>query len=180
MLKKKEDYMRKSFIAGVLALCVGVAASHAELKIGYIDSEEIFAQYEGTKVAQEKLSKEVAKIEQDVSRRQKEITELKDQLEKQSLILTDERKKELEDSLKAKMIAYQEFINEKFGQRGEVQQKNVEMTKPIVEKIQKILDKIAAEENYDFIFDARAGGVVSAKPAYNLNKRVLELLNKEK
>ncbi len=180
MLKKKEDYMRKGFIVGLVGLCVSAAALHAEMKIGYINSEEIFTQYEGTKLAQEKFNKEVAKWEQDASRRQKELKDLKEQLDKQSLLLSAERKKELEDSLNTKMIAYQEFLQQKFGQKGEALIKNEELTKPILEKIQKILDKIAAEENYDFIFDARAGGIVHAKPAYNLNKRVLDLLNKEK
>ncbi len=172
--------MRKGFIVGVMALCMTVTALHAEMKFGYINSELIFTEYEGTKLAQEKFNKEVAKWEQDASKKQKELKDLKDQLDKQSLLLSAERKKELEDSLNTKMVAYQEFLQQKFGQKGEALTKNEELTKPILEKIQKIIDKIAADENFDFIFDARAGGIVHAKPAYDLNKRVLELLNKEK
>jgi Skp family chaperone for outer membrane proteins len=43
-----------------------------------------------------------------------------------------------------------------------------------------IIQKIAKDENYDFIFDARASGVVYAMPKYDLTERVLLLLNKEK
>ncbi|HEX3018815.1 MAG TPA: OmpH family outer membrane protein [Chitinispirillaceae bacterium] len=172
--------MRRCFMFGVLALCITAPALFAEMKIGYINSEQIFTEYEGTKLAQEKFNKEVAKWEQDASKKQKELKDLKDQLDKQSLLLSAERKKELEDSLNTKMVAYQEFLQKKFGQKGEALTKNEELTKPILEKIQKIIDKIAADENYDFIFDARAGGIVHAKPAYDLNKRVIELLNKEK
>ena len=52
--------------------------------------------------------------------------------------------------------------------------------KPISEKVQRIIDKIAKEENFDFIFDARAGGIIYALPKYDLTDRVLMLLNKEK
>lgn len=172
--------MRKLLTVGAMALCMTASVSFAELKIGYINSEMIFTEYEGTKLAQEKFNKEVAKWEQDASKKQKELKDLKEQLDKQSLLLSAERKKELEDSLNTKMVAYQEFLQQKFGQKGEALSKNEELTKPILERIQKIIDKIAADENYDFIFDARAGGIVHAKPAYELNKRVLELLNKEK
>jgi outer membrane protein len=152
----------------------------AELKIGFINVEEIFKNYSGTKDAQEKFDKEVAKWEQDASARQKEIKDIKDQLEKQSLLLSSERKAELEAKLKQKMVEYQDFLQTKFGQKGEVLSKNEELTKPIVEKINKIIDKIAKDEGYDFIFDARAGGVIYGKPAYDLTERVLNLLNKEK
>lgn len=172
--------MRKLCTVGVLAICMAVTVSSAELKIGYINSEMIFTEYEGTKAAQDKFNKEVARWEQEASKRQKEIKDLKDQLDKQSLLLSNERKKEMEDSLNAKMVSYQKFLQEKFGQKGEALEKNEELTKPIIEKINKIIEKIAKEENYDYIFDARAGGLVFAKDAYNLSSRVLVLLNKEK
>lgn len=172
--------MRKLITAGFCALCVTVSASWAEMKIGYINSEAIFQEFEGTKAAQEQFNKEVAKWEQEASKKQKEIKDLKDQIDKQSLLLSADRKKALEDSLEQKMVNYQKFLQEKFGQKGEALVKNEELTKPIVEKINKIIEKIAKEENYDYIFDARAGGIVFAKKAYDLSQRVLDLLGKEK
>ncbi|NLG17705.1 MAG: OmpH family outer membrane protein [Fibrobacter sp.] len=172
--------MRKLMIAGAMALTMAATASWAELKIGYINSELIFMEYEGTKDAQDKFNKEVAKWEQEASKKQKEIKDLKDQLDKQSLLLSNDRKKEMEDSLNQKMISYQSFLQEKFGQKGEALVKNEELTKPIIEKINKIIEKIAKEENYDYIFDARAGGIVFAKKIYDLNDRVLAQLSKEK
>jgi len=152
----------------------------AQLKMGYINSERIFTQFEGTKVAQDKFNKEVAKWEQEASKKAKEITELREQLEKQSLVLSAERKKALEDSLRVKMMTYEKFVQEKFGQKGEALTKNEELTKPIIEKINKIIDKIAKDEQYDFIFDQRAGGLVFAKGSYDLTDRVLAELAKQK
>ncbi|MBN1130901.1 MAG: OmpH family outer membrane protein [Chitinispirillaceae bacterium] len=172
--------MRNSIIISVVALCVAAAGVSAEMKIGYINSEQIFAKYEGTKEAQEKFNKEVAKWEQEASKKQKDIKDMKDQLDKQSLLLSNERKREIEDSLRQKMALYEKFLQEKFGQKGEALTKNEELTKPIIDKINKILEKIAKEENYDFIFDARAGSIVYAMPKYDLSERVLMLLNKEK
>jgi outer membrane protein len=160
--------------------CGNFIAASADLKIGFINVEEIFHSYQGTKDAQDKFDKEVAKWEQDASAKQKEIKDLKDQLDKQSLLLSSERKAEIEAKLKQKMTEYQEFLQTKFGQKGEVLSKNEELTKPIIEKINKIIQKIAKEENYDYIMDARAGGVIYGKPAFDLTERVLGILNKEK
>jgi outer membrane protein len=164
----------------VVVLVVAASLSHAEMKFGYINSEAIFAEYEGTKAAQEKFNKEVAVWEQEASKKQQELKDLKEQIEKQSLLLSNDRKKVLEDSLNQKMAVYQKFLQDKFGQKGEALEKNEELTKPIIEKINKIIEKIAKDENYDYIFDARAGGIVYSKKAYDLNQRVLEALNKEK
>lgn len=171
--------MLKKYVVSI-GICALVNLSFAELKIGYINSEIIFSEYEGTKEAQEKFNKEVAKWEQQASKMQQEIKELKEQIDKQSLLLSSERKKALEDSLNQKMIQYQKFLQDKFGQQGEALMKNEELTRPIIEKINRIIEKIAREENYDFILDARAGGVVYGKKVYDLNQRVLEALKKEK
>ncbi|HUI93442.1 MAG TPA: OmpH family outer membrane protein [Chitinivibrionales bacterium] len=163
----------------LVCICGLLSIASAQMKIGYINIEEIFRNYAGTKEAQSKMDKEVAKWEQDASTRQKEIKDLKDQLDKQSLLLSAERRAEIEAKLKQKMQDYQDFLQTKFGNKGEVLSKNEELTKPIIDKIQKIIDKIAKDENYDFILDARAGGVIFAKPAYNLTERVLNILNKD-
>jgi outer membrane protein len=170
--------VRCSF-AAVLLTALAVSIAVAELKLGFIDSEEIFKSYDGTKQAQDKFNKEVAKWEQDAEERQKEILQMKEQLEKQSLLLSAERKKEIEDQLQTKMVDYQKFVQTTFGQEGSAMKKNTELTKPIIDRINKIIDKIAKEEKYDFIFDARAGGIVFAKKGYDLTSRVLELLSKE-
>ncbi len=156
-----------------------VTTSWAEMKVGFVNSEKIFTQFEGTKAAQEKFNKEVAKWEQEASKRLKEINELKTQLEKQSLLLSADRKKELEDSLRGKIMQHEKFVQEKFGQKGEALVKNEELTKPIIEKINKIIEKIAKDEQYDFILDTRAGGIVFAKDAYDLTDKVLKQLEKE-
>jgi outer membrane protein len=166
-------------VAVLVALSLMVSAVVAEMKIGYIDSESIFQKYEATKSAQDKFNREVAKWEQTAEERQKEILEMKEQLEKQSLLLSSDRKKELETKLQEKVAAYQKYVQETFGQEGIAMKKNSELTKPIIEKINVIIDKIAKEEKYDFIFDTRAGGIVFAKKGYDLTARVVELLNKE-
>ncbi|MGD9201857.1 MAG: OmpH family outer membrane protein [Chitinispirillia bacterium] len=151
----------------------------AELKIGVINSEKILMAYQGTKDAENKLKKEYAKWEQEATERQKKMQEMKEQLEKQSLLLSAERKQEIQNELQKEYIEYNKFLQEKFGQQGDAAKKNDELLRPIIDKINVILDRIAKEENYDFIFDSR-GGVVYAKKAYDLTEKVIKALNSEK
>lgn len=163
----------------VWLILVCVSFTFAELKIGFINSEKILLEYEGTKSAEEKLKKEYAKWEQEATERQKKMKEMKEQLDKQSLLLSAERKKEIESELEREYIEYNKFLQEKFGQQGDAAKRNDELLRPIIDKINVILDKIAKNENYDFIFDAK-GGVVYAKKAYDLTEKVVQALNAEK
>jgi outer membrane protein len=163
----------------IMLLVLGMSgAVWAELKIGYVSSKKIFDEYEGVKQAQEKFDKEVAKWRQQAAERGKEIQELREQLEKQSLLLSEERKKEIEKQLQEKMAEYYKWEQKLY--QEEIQKKNTELSKPLVEKINKILEKIAEKENYDYIFDGNAGGLVYAKPEYDLTDRVLKELRKQR
>jgi outer membrane protein len=172
----------RSIVPVLLTVTFAAALNvRAEMKIGFVDYQYIFSKYEGTKEAQAKYDKEVQKWDQEASKRQKEIKELKEHIDKNSLILSAERKKALEDSLRGLQANYDQFLQSKYNEkRGEVLVKNTELVKPIVDKIQLIIEKIAKEENYDFILDRRAGAVLYGKSAYDLTERVLTLLNKEK
>ncbi len=162
-----------------LALLSLASLLFAELKIGYINSERILAEYQGTKDASEKFQKQVARWEQEASDRQKKIQEMQEQLEKQSLLLSAERKKEIESTIEKESIELRNFVAKINGQEGDMAKKYAELVKPIVEKINKILDKMAKDENYDFIMDTR-GGLVYGKKAYDLTEKVLQILNSEK
>ncbi|MBL8025403.1 MAG: OmpH family outer membrane protein [Fibrobacteres bacterium] len=149
-----------------------------DMKIGFIRSDYIFSEVKETKDAQAKYDKEVAKWEQDAESKKKKLTELNDQLEKQGLLMSEAKKKELREQISTLYAEYQQFVQKIFGQGGEAYKKNTEFTKPILKKINMLLDEIGKAEGYDFIFDATSGGMVYAKEAYDLSDRIIKELNK--
>ncbi|MFH0919148.1 MAG: OmpH family outer membrane protein [Fibrobacterota bacterium] len=165
-------------LALAFALTFSAAAFAKDMKIGFIRSDIIFQQFKGTKDAQEKYDKEVAKWEKEASEKEKKIKELQDQLDKQGLLMSEEKKKNQNEQINQMKVEYQQFVYKVFGQGGDALKKNTEFTKPILKRINAILDEIGKNENYDFIFDATAGGVVFAKEANDLSDRIVKELNK--
>jgi outer membrane protein len=165
------------FILAV-ALILPASLSAKGMKIGYIRSDMIFKQYKGTKDAQDKYDKEVAGWEQDAAAKEKKIKELEDQMEKQGLLMSGEKKKSMEEEINRLKVEYKEFVYKVFGQGGDAFKKNTEYTKPILKQINAILEEIGKNEGYDFIFDATAGGLVYASNAYDLTDRLVKELNK--
>jgi len=84
-----------------------------------------------------------------------------------------EKEKELVD-LENRIMQYRE---QKFGQNGELFQKQEEFMKPIQNKIFNALEKIAKDEGYDFVFD-KSGEILLlyANEKYDLTNKVLQAL----
>lgn len=164
----------------ILALGLFSSGAYAELKIGFINSDKILSEYPEFKDATEKMEKEKAKWEQEATNRQKKLLEMKDQLEKQGMLLSAERKREIEAQMQKEYADLNKYVQEGMDPEGEMAKKQYDLVSPIIEKINKILDDIAKAQNYDFIFDAKGGSLVFAKKAYDLTEEVMKKLNIQK
>jgi len=164
---------------GLLVLLFSGLKAHAEeIKMGYINSIKIRAEYKEFADAQTKFDKEIAEFQnQDVALRQ-EIDSLQKVLESQSLLLSEAKRKEKEQQLETKKQTYRKFFDEIFGPDGRVEKKNAELTKPILDKINAALEKIANQDGYAFIFDAVNGNIAYAKKTFDITDKVLTELNK--
>jgi outer membrane protein len=75
------------------------------------------------------------------------------------------------------MSEYQQFMDETFGDEGLAAKRNKELTQPIVEKINKILEDLGKEQGYTIIFDVANANIVYADKTLDLTDVVLAKLN---
>lgn len=171
--------MRKIFIAMFIA-CLASAGLADELKIGYIDSQRIFAESREYQDAQAKFDKDVENWNAQAEQMKRGIDELINELESQSLMLSAEKKKEKEDLLTAKQDTLNQFLNTTFGPDGKAERRMAELSKPIRDRILEIIEEIAIEGNYGIIFDAGTVNIAYAKKSLDLTDEVLEKMIAEK
>ncbi len=148
-------------------------------KLAYINSQKIIATYKEAKDAQERLNKISQAWEEEGRAMQKQFQEMGEQLESQSLLLSEERKREKQQELQNLYMKIQQFQNEKWGQNGELYRKQEEIMQPIFDKINAAIKKVAEEQNYDYVFDTINGNIVYASPKQtDLTDMVLAELEK--
>ncbi len=162
-----------------LGLIISSVAYSSDLKIAHVDSKLVFDKYTDTKKAQKEYDKQVQKWEQEAATKQKELMELKDKLEKQSLMLSEEKKKEMEADFLKRKSDYEQFVQKIYGKDGELFQKNEEFSGPILLKIKKTIQDVANQEGYDLVLDRASGTVVFWKKDNDLTQKVIDALNKE-
>ena len=161
-----------------LALPFAAFGADAIPRIAVVDSKALFDGFKGTKESQEKYDKQVAAWEQEVADKQKELANLKEKFEKQSLMLSEEKKKSLQADFMAKQADLQKLAQSLYGKDGRVVRENEKFTAPIIQKIRGVVQTVAKAEGYDFVFDKASGAVFySAKDEYDITSKVLDRLN---
>ena len=154
-------------------------ASAQSVRIAFVDSERIFQEYKLTKQAQADFNRELEELGARIDERRRELEKMVEEYESQSLILSEPRRREREAEIQEMRSEYDKMIREIWGPGGQVAQRNEDLTRPIIEKMNQVLLRIGEEEGFSIIFDAADGNIVYADQALDLTDRVLEELNRE-
>ncbi|MEW6653721.1 MAG: OmpH family outer membrane protein [Bacteroidota bacterium] len=156
----------------------------AHLKIGYVDSEVILAQFPEAIKAKSDLEGMVAKWRKDLDSMQTDLQKLYadyQKLAQDKNAKQDDIQKSQKNVLEKEQKA-QQFQQSKFAQpNGEYFVRQEQLMKPVKEKIFKAIDEVSNSEAMQFVFD-KAGDVVllKADAQYDITFKVLDLLKRGK
>ena len=150
----------------------------AELKIGYIDSNEIMSSFEEVRQVQVDLEKEQRRLENEMNDLMTRLDSLNQDFERQRLLMSETRRQEKANELRKLEENIQKFQMEKFGPEGEIYRTQNTLLKPVLEKIDAAIKNVGSEQSYDFILDAMSGALLYALDSHNLTEDVLEELSK--
>lgn len=171
--------MRKMFLmalAGLALTTVTAGAADAQTagtKIGFVNSQKIIAEAPGAAEVRTTIEKEMNKHRADLALADDSLKNMVQAYEKKQLVLsTDARSKE-EASLRTRQQALQKRAQDLEDVMVKRQQ---ELAKPIMDRINTVLQDMRKEGGYVLILDAASGGIVSADPAADLTDAVLAKL----
>jgi outer membrane protein len=165
-----------ALVCFVLSLFPIRAVVAEEIKLGYIDTVKIFAEFKETVAAEEIYKKEVDAWKKKASDMEADLAKMREEIQSQSLMLSEDKLAEKKLEFDQKMKDYNQFMSDIFGENGQAAKRNKELTQPIVEKINGVIAKIAEDEGYTIIFDAAQGNIVYAKKMLDLTDKVMEQL----
>ncbi|OQY29217.1 MAG: hypothetical protein B6244_04290 [Candidatus Cloacimonetes bacterium 4572_55] len=162
-----------------VAICMSAPAYSGDVKLGYIDSQQVLQSCREYQDAAQVYEQKMGEWKLEAQDREKDAVELANQIEKQSMMWTEDRKQEMERKLKRLEEDYRRFVDEIFGEQGKGAQMQIELAQPVFDKINTILIEIAKDGNYTMIFDSIAGNVLYADDSLDLTDRIIEELNKD-
>ncbi len=174
MGRKNISWLGAALAAAVLFVSFVPRVEAQGLKIGYVNDERILQEYQAVVKAQEQWDLERRAWDEEATAKQEELIELQNEYEKQKLILSEEKRKEKEAEINAKRDALDAYTKQIFGPGGTAEQKYTQLMQPILEKINKAIEAVALEGNYDVIFTLQSIGYI--KESYDVTDKVLKYL----
>lgn len=160
----------------MIGLLVAIGATDLpaqEVKIGYVNSDRILAEFDEAKEAQRKLDVEAKKLEDEYRGLLNQLDSLSRDFERQKMIMSETRRQTKENEISQLQQTIQRYQIEKMGPEGEIYQKQAELVGPVLEKIKAVIEKVGKENKYDYIFDTVAGNILYAEPVHDLTDKVL-------
>lgn len=166
--------MRRFLLAGILACCLATTSAFAaDVKLGYIDMQRALNTSEAGKEAKEQLAARVKKYQEEINTKQEDIKKLKDELEKQGMLLSESARAAKEKDYQQRLKEFQRFTKDA---QDELQGKDEEFTRRIIETMEKVIQEFGRTNGYTFIF-VRNEGMLFADDKVDVTDAVLKLLN---
>jgi outer membrane protein len=169
--------MRKTamFGIGLLTAALFSGAAFAQgLRVGVIDINKILNESEPGMAAKKKMEGRYEELKKKIDAKQEEARAIKDELDKQKVMLGKEKLKEKEDALQAKVNELRQLTQE--GEK-EMQTRQGEATREVLKQIEVQVDGVVKAEKLDLVLE-RSAGVVYFNESMDITQRVLDLVNK--
>ena len=168
--------MRNVPVLAALALAIAVpqAARAAELKIGYVNLQQAVGEVEEGKAARETLKKEFDVKQKQLDDKQNELKRMKEDLDKQMVVMSDDAKREKAMEFERKVNELQQLYVQ---MQKDLQEHEREMMKVLFDKMEVVIKDIAAAEGYSYVFEQQNAGLMVAPPAANMTQELVRRYN---
>lgn len=164
-----ESFLSKTFLGFIIAVA-GLSVSAQEFRVGIVNLDRIFREANSAKAAQTKLEQEFSKREKEINDLGTQLKTLSDKFEREAPTLAESqrntRQKQLMDQdreLQRKRREFQEDLNTR---------KNEELQQ-VIERANKVVKTLAETEKYDLILQDS----VYVNPKHDITDKVIKALN---
>jgi outer membrane protein len=153
--------------------------SSGGVKIGYFRSDVISQRLPEYRDADNALKSDNNKWTSEAERRDTELKSKEAQLEELKLILSAERRKQLEEEIAKGRKDLQQFRQKTwYDEDSDYLKRRKELMSSIDARVNDAIYKVAEAKGLDIVFDTVAGNVVYAKPGLDITEAVLEELQR--
>ncbi|MBE2261737.1 MAG: OmpH family outer membrane protein [Burkholderiaceae bacterium] len=165
-------YLRQSqWLACLLGSLFLFSPAHAqEFKIGFVNTDRIFREANSAKAAQSKLEQEFSRREKELIEMGNSVKSLSEKLEREAPTLSESqrtaRQKQLVDQDREFQRKRREFQEDLNARRNEELQQ-------VLERANRVVKQVAEAEKYDAIFQE----AVYINPKHDVTDKVIKALN---
>ncbi len=166
--------MRRILFTSIFVCCLTTTSVFAaDVKFGYLDMQRTLQASLAGKEAKEQLATRYTKYQNEITVKQEDLQKLKDELEKQGVLLSESARSAKEKDYQQRLKDFQRFTKDA---QDDLQGKDKELTNKIVEGTVKIVQDFGHKNGYTFIF-IKNEGMMFVDDKIDVTDEVLKLLD---
>ena len=169
--------MKKILLLVVIFSLMAGSYAYAEtitMKIGVVDLMKALNESDAGKKAKAELESVIRSKQAVINEKGKTIEKLKDELNKQSSVLSAEAQKSKQDELDRMMRDYQRMVSDS---QSDVKQRESDLTNGILKGLRAVVNKIGQKEGYTMIMENAEGIILYSKKSLDLTDEVIKQYN---
>lgn len=156
------------------AFAADAPAAGANFKIATVDMQKALQTVEAGKKAKSQLEKEFNTKKKMLDDEQTAIKKLTEEFKKQSMVLNDEAKAKKQAEIQDRMVKFQEQM---MRSQTEIQQKEAELTAPIIKSLRTAVKEMAAKKGYSLVLDKNENTVIFSEEKDDLTGELVKAYN---
>lgn len=162
----------------LLAMSLLLAASfaQAEAKVGYVDMQKAIQSTSAGKKAKDELEKDFNKKKKELEKKEADLKKMGEDLEKKKSVMSEEALAKKQAEFQEEMLKYRDVVGKS---QVEIQKKERDLTAPILEKMKKVISKLAKDQGYTMVIE-NSQMVLYATSEADLTDAVIKAFEKEK
>ncbi len=166
--------MIRTALLGTILLSLFARPLRAEeVKLGFVDLRRALAETDEGRKARATLKRDFDKKQKELDEQQEDVKKAIEDLNKKRTLLPAETVRQKEAELQDRVGKVQQTY---MRHQQDLAAKEEQATQPIVDRLQRIIAKIAVAENFTMVLD-KSAGVVYAKPHLDLTNEVIRRFN---
>jgi outer membrane protein len=160
------------FVALLFVAAPAVAAEGP--KVAVVDFQKALDSVADGEAARKKLDAAMKEKQASIKTLETQLKGMKDEYDKQSLILSEAARKQKEQEFMNAQMQYQQTAQQS---EAEMQQMYVQLMEGLLAKMRAIASEIGKEKGYDLILETSAGGVVYWGSALDITQELITRYN---
>ena len=157
-----------------LLLCASLAQAQ-DNKLAVVDLQAVMEKSEPGQKAIKQLQSEFTEMKDELDKKKAAIQQLRQEMQKQSLVLSQEAQLDKETEYKQKVRDFQDLYK---SYQRKMQLKEEKLREPIIKKLISIIRDYGSSHGYTLIMDKKNSGVIYNSDAIEITKPVIAELNK--
>lgn len=146
-----------------------------QAKIGVISIDNIISKSEPGQLAKKELEEKFKDLKAELEAQKQEVETLRQDMEKQSLVLSQEAKQDKQMEFRRRVRDYQDLYQTN---QRRIKAEETKLVEPIFNLVLKAVDDYGQKHGYTAIFDSKSSGLVYAKESANLTREIIVEVNR--